>query len=252
MINGDALAQMMEHEADASKLFGKNTYVDAFNELYDQFEPLLREYAFSCQSLEPSEYEDYCLSVGQAFIDVEEKRLSEAGERRKKSRLYDDNLYMALFVIPAVAHFPGKETDELADMLVKLWRKKYPQYPINKGAYEDISTGFKKRRFCYITTAVCQSLGKPDDCEELNVLRKYRDHWLMLVEDGPALVDEYYETAPAVLEKIQARPDYAAVCEGIYNEYILPCIELIRAERYEACKELYIKMVRDLKKAVAR
>ncbi len=249
MINGDALAQMMAHDIDASKLFGKNTYEDAFKEMYEQYEPLLRDYAYSCEGLEPLEYEDYRRSVGQAFIEVEERRLSEAGERRKKSRLYDDNLYMALFVVPAVAHFPAKETDALADMLVELWRKKYPQYPINKGVYEDIRNGFKKRRICYITTAVCQSLGKPDDCEELNKLRDYRDHWLMLVEGGPALVDEYYETAPAVLAKIQPRPDFNAICEGIYNEYILPCIGLIDDGRYEDCKQLYIKMVRELKKA---
>ena len=251
MENIKAFAQMIDHEKDASKMFNKAVYEDAFTELYEGYMPLIREYANDCEGLADRSLAEYRETVGMAFIEAEEARLAAVPKASRKTRLYDDNLYMALFVVPAIAHFPDKEADALADTLVTLWRKQYPQHPISKGNFDEIKTGFKKRKFCYITTAVCRSLGKPDDCEELTRLRDYRDHWLMLVEGGPALVDEYYETAPAVLKAMAARPDYDAVCANVYERYIQPCLQLIEAGEYGACKELYVRMVRDLAQEAA-
>lgn len=251
MENINALAQMIDHEKDAAKMFGKAVYEDAFKELYESYMPLMREYANDCEELDGEALAQYRETVGKAFIEAEEARLAAVPKASRKTRLYDDNLYMALFVVPAIARFPDKEADALADTLVSLWRRQYPQHPISKGNFEEIRTGFKKRKFCYITTAVCKSLGKPDDCEELTRLREYRDHWLMLVEGGPALVDEYYETAPAVLKAMAARPDYDAVCADVYERYIRPCLQLIEAGEYSECKELYVQMVRKMAQEAA-
>lgn len=240
-------AMMMEHETDGSKMFGKKTYDDAFNTLFDKYKDIMQEYVNSCGKLDTDELPGYRRQVGAAFIDQEEKRLAAVPARNRKVRLYDDNLYMALFVIPAIGYFKTEQTDALAQTLVELWREQYPQHPINRGNYDDISTGFKKRHFCYITTAVCESLGKDDSCEELTCLRNFRDHWLLLTENGPSLVDQYYESAPRVLAVIQKRPDYREICADIYKFYIRPCIELIDQERYEDCKNHYMAMVDGLK-----
>ena len=245
-------ARMMEHEVDGSKMFGKKTYDDAFWQLFDGYKAIMQEYVNFCETLEGEALERTREQVGSAFIACEEARLARTPARQRKVRLYDDNLYMALFVIPAVGQFKNPHTDALADGLVKLWRQQYPQHPINRGNYDQISNGFKKRRFCYITTAVCESLGKGDDCRELNCLREYRDHWLMLVENGPALVDEYYMRAPKVVKAIDCRPDRHKVYKDIYQEYIRPCISLIREGRYEDCKNKYISMVTDLENCYCR
>lgn len=44
---------------------------------------------------------------------------------------------------------------------------------------------------CYITTAVCEFYGKPDDCYELTEFRKFRDEWLALQPDGELLIKNY-------------------------------------------------------------
>ena len=242
----EAFAMMMEHELDGAKMFGKKLYDDGFNSLFDGYKDVMQAYVNYCGALEGDALEACRTKVGAAFIAREEARLARVPARSKKVRLYDDNLYMALFVIPAISYFKTEQTDALAKTLVQLWRKQYPQHPINVGNYEEISAGFKKRHFCYITTAVCESLGKGDDCEELRCLRDYRDHWLLLTKDGPALVDAYYESAPKVLEAMRERSDYKALCRELYTSYICPCIELIHEERYEDCKNRYIAMVREL------
>lgn len=243
------LSLMMEHEIDGARLFDKKTYDDAFMDLFNRSKAAMQAYVNACAALDEEALESYRTKVGEGFIAREEERLARVAARSKKTRLYDDNLYMALFVIPAIGYFKTEQTDALAQTLVRLWRQQYPQHPINQGDYEKISAGFKKRRFCYITTAVCEALGKDDQCEELLCLRDYRDHWLLLTENGQDLVDQYYESAPAILEAIQKRPDYKAICEEIYQSYIRPCVKMIGEGRYEDCKSHYMAMVAGLKAA---
>ena len=56
---------------------------------------------------------------------------------------------------------------------------------------------------CYITTAACTALGLPDECEELQTLRWFRDN-VLTDEAGLALVGRYYEQAPAIVRAIDA------------------------------------------------
>lgn len=239
----EEFAMMMDHEIDGARMFGKKIYDDAFNDLFERYKSVMQAYVNSCAALSEEDLSEYREKVAEAFIAREEARLDAAGARNRRVRLYDDNLYMALFVIPAIGYFKTEQTDALAKTLVKRWRKQYPQHPINQGNYEEISAGFKKRKFCYITTAVCESLGKDDHCEELETLRDFRDHWLLLTENGPALVDQYYETAPGVLEAIRERDDYKEICQEIYTMYISPCLKYIHRGQYEDCRRHYMDMV---------
>ena len=47
-----------------------------------------------------------------------------------------------------------------------------------------------KHKGCFLTTAVCEYLGKADDCEELTTLRDYRDQWLAKQPGGVELIEE--------------------------------------------------------------
>ena len=111
-----------------------------------------------------------------------------------------------------------------------------------------IENGFKKGVFCYITTAVCKSLNKPDDCYELNLLREYRDQYLMGTKDGEILVKEYYNIAPTIVKRIDRSPDASEIYADIWEKYLKPCVRLIEAGEQEECRELYTKMVRSLEK----
>lgn len=101
----------------------------------------------------------------------------------------------------------------------------------------------RKGSICFITTAVCEYLGKPDDCDELNKLRNFRDTWLCCQPDGPALIAEYYNKAPLIVSMMKASPRYNEYCQYLWDHYIKKCIEMIDNGKLESCKNLYCEMV---------
>lgn len=100
---------------------------------------------------------------------------------------------------------------------------------------------------CFITTAVCNSFGKTDDCYELTTFRKFRDTWLAAQPDGKSLIEEYYSIAPRIVDEINKLADSAQIYKNIWQKYLAPCLEFIRSGDNLSCKEKYIEMVRELK-----
>ena len=100
---------------------------------------------------------------------------------------------------------------------------------------------------CYITTATVDHLGFADDCDELNMLRMYRDK---LAEEDPEfkkIVLEYYKTAPQIVEKISNSSDKDEVLDGLYADMILPVLSLLKQGKIEEAKTHYIKKYEELK-----
>ena len=105
----------------------------------------------------------------------------------------------------------------------------------------------KKNTLCFITTAVCQYLGKLDDCFELTTLRNFRDNWLALQPGGRKEIQEYYKIAPEIVEKLAASDEKDLMYEKIRLEYIEPCLKDILQGNNENCRARYRKMVENLK-----
>ncbi|MGN1119517.1 MAG: CFI-box-CTERM domain-containing protein, partial [Oscillospiraceae bacterium] len=105
----------------------------------------------------------------------------------------------------------------------------------------------KHGSLCFLTTAVCEYLGKPDDCEELTTLRAFRDKWLKNQPGGEELISEYYRTAPLIVSRMKQSLNYSEYCEKLYSQYIIPCMGLIKQNRNEECRELYSLMFRYMK-----
>lgn len=101
-------------------------------------------------------------------------------------------------------------------------------------------------RGCFLTSACVNYLGKADDCEELTALRAFRDEYMGNTPEGKALVKEYYEVAPKIVEAIDASSDRAGYYEYI-NEVITRCVKLISEKKYDETQQEYIKMVQKLK-----
>ncbi|OYW61698.1 MAG: hypothetical protein B7Z31_02440 [Rhodobacterales bacterium 12-65-15] len=55
------------------------------------------------------------------------------------------------------------------------------------------------KKGCFLTTAACELRGLPDDCHELETLRRFRDDVLLETPDGRKLVENYYRVAPALV-----------------------------------------------------
>lgn len=132
------------------------------------------------------------------------------------------------------------------------WQESKFHYSVAKNSIDEM-WGIKEEspfddEGCFITTAVCGSLNKPDDCEELTILRDYRDHWLRKQPDGENLVQEYYRIAPTIVNNINLDSNHDAIYLDILHNSIQPCIVDIKNGEYEQCKERYMKMVLDLKK----
>ena len=101
---------------------------------------------------------------------------------------------------------------------------------------------------CFITTAVCENFGKPDDCFELITFRNFRDGWLSAQPDGKSLIAEYYSIAPAIVDKINRAANPAKIYETIREKYLEPCLNFIMCGDNLACKKLYVEMVTELNK----
>ena len=169
-------------------------------------------------------------------------------KKRNRDRMYVDyNMNMAVYVVPLLNESKDKNCVALTERMVELWNEKgITNMRLMHSTYDEIAGGFE-RKLCYITTAVCENKGKPDDCYELRSFRSFRDSYMLRTSEGQSLVDEYYEVAPGIVMLINMRQDAPEIYDGIYKEYLEPCLGLIEERRYESCREHYVSMVRELK-----
>jgi hypothetical protein len=93
---------------------------------------------------------------------------------------------------------------------------------------------------CFVTTATLKSIGKPDDCEELNTFRNFRDNWVVIQDDGQELISEYYLVAPQIVKKIDTNIDSENVYLKLWSEHIEPCLNLLKQGKFFDAKQVYI------------
>lgn len=104
---------------------------------------------------------------------------------------------------------------------------------------------------CYLTSACVETRGLPDDCEELTVLRNFRDNWLKQQPGGAEEVAEYYEAAPQIVAEINKRADAREIWNALYDALVAPCVKLIRCGEMERARERYKKTALKLKEQFA-
>lgn len=108
--------------------------------------------------------------------------------------------------------------------------------------------GAAKPSSCFIVTACVEARGLADDCEELAIIRKLRDGYVRQLPEGPALVTEYYEKAPRIVEAIDALPpeERATTYSWVWQAGIEPAVALVREGRCEEALSLYRAICADL------
>lgn len=169
----------------------------------------------------------------------------------KNSRLMqdEDKYVIALFFVPMVLRQKLPSSREFAETLQAVWVGRYPKSPFYVGDYDSLVNGFRKKKFfglCFITTAVCEAEGKPDDCAELTAFRAFRDGYLRSQPDGAALIEEYYRVAPTIVMCIDVCGDRAERYAAIRRQYLQPCYDALQAGDLAECKTKYVRMVRNL------
>ena len=68
---------------------------------------------------------------------------------------------------------------------------------------------------------------------------------------GAAVIARYYEIAPGIVSRINATAGADGIWNRIYSEVILPCVEMIRTQRYEQAFDTYQQAVLGLEKQFA-
>ncbi len=99
---------------------------------------------------------------------------------------------------------------------------------------------------CFVTTAVCDVIGLPDDCFELTQLRRFRDRWLFEQPGGSADIAHYYASAPAICEQLAGSASGQRSLLRLYWHYILPCAIAARLGTYRLARSRYTQMMRSL------
>lgn len=244
------LSRCITEHGGIQKKISRNEYEPAFAQYERACRPVLEDLDAACR-LDNAHRAQLLETAVECFLnDLERYWATKPGWKVKARQNLirdDDKMIVAIFLVPMVDHLKLSISQEFCETLQKKWVERFPKSPFFVGSYDAISGGFRKRfKFCFITTAVCEELGKPDDCAELTAFRAFRDGYLMDCADGKALVEEYYNLAPGIVTCIDHCGDRTARYTDIRDRYLQPCFEDLQAGRLDACKTRYVQMVRDL------
>ncbi len=100
------------------------------------------------------------------------------------------------FVINAMEN----DTVPPAEKVIRMWANGFEGYylvPITAGPNQNDGGN------CFLTTACVEMMGLPDNCEELTVLRAFRDQFLLNQPNGQNLFALYYHYSPLILAAIK-------------------------------------------------
>ena len=189
----------------------------------------------------------------QLLDDLEAAWRADDRWKRKAAQtgmLEDDKIIVAIFLVPMTRRLELSISEDFCKELQSEWVARYPKSPFFLGDYDSIAGGFRKKflGLCFITTAVCEAQGLPDDCAELTAFRAFRDGYLRSCDDGAALIDEYYNIAPGIVSCINVCENRAEKYAEIREKYLDACYADIQAGRNARCKQRYVRMVRELER----
>ncbi len=242
----EGMPEMLSSACGALEGFKRNRYKDAFEELYLKNRAVLE--ALEQGYLMVIDKDQYLTNMAEALAENALSRVNACPKRGEKERLMMDlNLAMAVYVLPMILEYRGQSSKPFADKAVASWKARFPKTNLQAAEFTYIEQGFHKK-YCYITTAVCEELGRPDDCYELNLLRNYRDTYLASLSDGDVLIRKYYDVAPSIVKHINQSGRAEEIYHSIWKDYIQPCIRMIENGEAEACRRLYEDMVYMLEK----
>jgi hypothetical protein len=246
----EKLSDAVLKNPDLMKSFKKETYTKVFLAYKERYYPVLEAISQVWEAKEETEREVYLEALAAEYIEELSAAVKTAGKNRLARHDKTDSYRMiqALYTMPMILETRLPAAQPLAEKLVERWKAAYPKYIFLLGDYETLKKGFDKKQFCYITTAVCETLGKEDNCYELTMFRQFRDGYLRKQPDGEALILQYYDKAPEILMQIDRLGEKEEIYKGIWQTYLKPCLTLIEQGEPAACQEKYLQMVESLEK----
>lgn len=174
-----------------------------------------------------------------------------------KGNLYEFGNGVSRDIDQAVSHYQqaydqGFRPPQLERRLEISQKKRYQkteksssahQYQKERSYQPTKSNESSSSSMCVITTAACKALNKSDDCEELNLLRRFRDTQVESSTEGEAAVLEYYRIGPLVTAAIEKDPNWLDIYRQLWVNEIVPSCEAIRHQKFRRAKSIYVQMV---------
>jgi hypothetical protein len=241
----EGMTELLDCCENPMQYFKKQTYAKEFQRIYQQnfqtFDAIENGYNAVIDK------EQFLINMAEALVSHAVQKVNDCKRKSDRERVQMDlNLSMVVYVFPMILEFKGNSSQPLVDKLMEAWKREFPKSNIQATGFEDIEKGFHKK-FCYITTAVCESFGKADNCYELTLLRDYRDNYLMSVPGGEQMIQEYYDVAPSIVKHINQKEGASEIYRSIWDTYLSPCIHMIEQGELEDCRVLYQEMVGTLR-----
>lgn len=237
-------AVLLDHTKLMEK-FKKKTYKEAFTAYSQTSKPVFEAIERACAVKEEDKTKIITRCVLKAMDDFAVV-VQGFGKAKKNSYLETCKMVAALFMVPMIIDLQMDISEEYVDIFMEKWMETYPAFKFKKGTYADLLEGFNKKGFCYITTAVCESQRKQDDCYELMMFRGFRDKFLMKEEEGRVLINQYYELAPRILAAIDMKPEHNLIYEDIWEKHLSVCLSNIEKGQNVLCRKNYENMVYEL------
>lgn len=228
------------------KQFTRKDYKDSFAGFTESgmniLKPVSSFYAMKIESQEKTVEE-----VTKVIMEAIENMLSKKSKFSHGEAFMQFRFFITCFMVPMIRHLELPLSEPLAESLVVTWNKKYPKDQLQIASYEQIEKGFHRKGLCFITTAVCETMNKQDDCYELTAFRNFRDTYMLQSEEGKKLVEEYYQIAPAIVTFLNMESDHKEKYMDLWKEYLNDCLKDIEENRLKSCEKRYVRMVRRLK-----
>lgn len=185
--------------------------------------------------------------IGAWMADCVKERGKDITSKSKRDRYaLDANLFMVSYILPSILEVSnGRVGKAITEEICSIWSENFKNSHIQAASIADIDGGFK-RKLCYVTTATCLALNLGSDCEELNLLKAYRDKVLMQNEAGRNIVSQYYNIAPTIVKRIDALQNAKEIYVDLYRKYIGKCVQCIKNKEYDSCLSIYSEMVEKL------
>lgn len=226
---------------EISERLNRSTYPDDIKRLKKRYADLfvsLRSYLDDPDA--PLNSLNYCVAefAAQEMGQIQSKR------KREMARV-DNNMAMVSYFLPLIREIESLRAKELAQGMADAWNETFPGNHISGMTVEEIKGGFRSSP-CFITTAVCRSLDKADNCYELTLLRMFRDTYMTGCKERIDAVKEYYRIAPQIVERIDSCPNSQEVYASVWEQYLKPCIRLIEEGQSAECEAVYSDMVQCL------
>lgn len=102
---------------------------------------------------------------------------------------------------------------------------------------------------CFLTTACVKHRQLPDNCEELQTLRRLRDQHMRKTGEGLQLITTYGTVGPRIVAAIRRCENEPEILEYMYQNMILPSVALVQAGEHNKAITYYRSFVAALEKA---